>query len=108
MSLTNLLISIASAGGLLLCLTFIVIYLAYGNRLQRPAGRAFMIMDFGSTGLFILLVLRHPGGVTTDVAWYAWVQVFCESAFCTGMLYLISIGIRAAGRWPWQRGGDDE
>jgi hypothetical protein len=106
--LTDLLISIASCGGLLLCLSFIAIYLAYGNRLRKPAGRAFMIMDFGSTALFTLLVLRHPAGFNTDTdAWYAWLQVAGETAFCVGLVYLISIGVRANGRWPWQKGADE-
>jgi hypothetical protein len=101
--LTDILNSITAVTGLTLWLGFIGLYLAWGNRLRRPAGRAFMIMAVGAAAIYVPLVLHHPGGLSTDVVpWVAWVQVAGTALSCAGTGYLIAIGVRANGRWPWQ------
>jgi drug/metabolite transporter (DMT)-like permease len=104
MVLTNTLNSIVNIVAIVLCVAFIAGYFGYGNRLQRPAGRAFMIMAFGCLDLLIPLLLHHPFGLSTSVvSWVAWVQIAGVSFFSAGMAYLISIGVRVNGKWPWEQ-----
>ena len=103
MHLTDVLNSVTALTGLAAWLTFIGLYAGYGNRLRTPAGRAFMIMAAGGAAIFVPLVLHHPLGLSTDVVpWVAWVQVAGTAMSCAGAVYLIVIGVRANGRWPWQ------
>jgi hypothetical protein len=102
--LTDFLNSAANIAGLLLWVLFMVMYIAYGNRLRAPAGRAFMIMSLGYLAILIPLLLHHPLGLSTDVVtWVAWTQFAGVGLSCVGTAWLIVIGIRANGRFPWQR-----
>lgn len=103
MRLTDLLNSAVNIIGAVLWLAFMALYAGYGNRLRKPAGRAFMLVSLGYAGIMVPLLLHHPGGMSTDVVpWVAWVQIAGVGLSCVGTANLIAIGVRANGRWPWQ------
>lgn len=90
--------------GLAVFAAFIASYVAYGNRMRAPAGRALMVMSTGYAVLLVVLLLHHPLGIealnNAADAWFQAAAVLMSVAGVTGMTALM---IRANGRWPWQR-----
>ncbi len=94
---------LAVAGSLAVSLVFMISYVLYGNRLRAPAGRALMVMSASYVGLLILLLLRHPFGISTDRSrWFTWAQIIMILFSGTGTGFLLALMVRANGRWPWQ------
>jgi hypothetical protein len=104
---SEFLLNLAGIGVLLTPFIFIMLYLGYGNRFRAAAGRALVVWGGGSFILGSIFFLHHPLGLSTDnVPWVGWYQVIGSFLFIAGGIWLITLAVRANGRWPWQRDQD--
>jgi hypothetical protein len=93
----------ADIAALVLWAAFMGGYLAYGNRLHAPAGRALAVMSTGYMLVVLTDALRYPFGLTAaSSAFFAWFQAAAIGIGCMGTASLIWLLVRANGRWPWQ------
>jgi hypothetical protein len=104
---SNFWISAVAIGALVTWLAFMVLYVAYGNRLRAPAGRAIVTFSFGYALLLVPTILRHPFGLmTANNSAFAWFQGISTLVGMVGAAALIWLTVRANGRWPWQKGDE--
>lgn len=105
--MTDLFLNITGTAALVLPILFMAVYFAYGNRFRAPAGRAIMVWAGGSGLLGSIFFIHHPVGISTgrhgEDAVVSWYQITGITIFVIGVIWLIALGVRANGRWPWRR-----